>query len=167
MLRHLHCLVYKHFKITSEVNYTYGSISRSHVTALAPNRSLCIYLTLTAAGWDSTTCTGSGLHFSCIAEAPGCKRLFCGPGSWFTAEPHHLGSVPRGKHCHLYESLDMMSEMGCDKKEESGIGRNNAGSASVTALSSEHIKTFLSRLYQWHIKETFSHWRMCCAEQLP
>lgn len=81
MLRHLHCLVYKHFKITSEVNYTYDSISRSHVTFLVLNKSLYIYFTLTATARDSNTGTGSGLHFSCGAEAPRCKRLFYGPGS--------------------------------------------------------------------------------------
>lgn len=40
----------------------------------------------------------------------------------------------------------MMSEMGCDKKEESGVERNNAGSASITARGSEPIKAFLSQL---------------------
>lgn len=81
MLRHLHCLVYKHFKITSEVNYTYDSVSRSHVTFLVLSKSLYIYFTLTAMAQDFNTCTGSGLHFSCIAEAPQWKRLFYGPGS--------------------------------------------------------------------------------------
>lgn len=39
----------------------------------------------------------------------------------------------------------MMSEMGCDKKE-SGVERNYAGFASITARSSEPIKAFLSQL---------------------
>jgi len=40
----------------------------------------------------------------------------------------------------------MMSEMGCDKKEESGVERNNAVFAIITAHSSEPIKAFLSQL---------------------
>lgn len=44
------------------------------------------------------------------------------------------------------EAWDMMSEMGCDKEEESGVERNNAGFASITARSSEPIKAFLSQL---------------------
>jgi len=45
MLRHLHCLVYKHFRVTSELNCTYASISRSHVTSPALNKSLPICIT--------------------------------------------------------------------------------------------------------------------------
>lgn len=80
MLRHLHCLVYKHFKITSEVNYTYDSISRSHVTFLVLSKSLYLF---------HSYCHGPGfqyLHkfwpaFHCAAEAPWCKRLFYSSGS--------------------------------------------------------------------------------------
>lgn len=66
------------------------------MTFLVLSKSLYFYFTLTAMAQDSD-CTGSGLHFSCIAEAPWCKRLFYSPGSWFTAEPHYLGFVPQGE----------------------------------------------------------------------
>lgn len=40
----------------------------------------------------------------------------------------------------------MMSGMGCDKEEESGVERNNAGFASTTTRCSEPVKAFLNQL---------------------
>lgn len=66
MLRHLHCLVYKHFRVTSEVNCTCASISRSHVASPALNTSprICI----TAVAQDPSTCLGSAalLKHCCV-----------------------------------------------------------------------------------------------------